>query len=603
MGEVMELVGWLSQYVLAEDVPALTKSCRERGYRSAADIVAAGEHSPRRLAALGVSTQLGRRMLLRELRRLEAPSPSVSEPDEPARLSAAQLEAVDSAAPPPGAGASPALSPEPEPEPEAEPEPVPEPAYLRLAAAAPSPASDWPIPPNSLRLPTLLQVAQRRLAFAQHLLSRSSAGGGATRVWRSAFELLDIDVVQLVGQLAVGEASPLDRVLSAAGLAPDKTVIVERHLGLVGLMGPSFRLDALAAMCFSKDARHGKHRGKWRSLVSELLLVDGGGGGGGGGGEASQRPARPSILSLTTSINATRHHSHAQLRQLSAAEKAIEAQLVAAVRALPTGVALRQAASEGAAEELHRLVHSGADVRSTDDTGCTALWLAAYHGHSRAVSLLVSHLDSADLEQPNEAGMTALMAAACHGSVDTLKVLLEAGVDWRKRDTDEGRTAMDWAKCGRTAGTAAAAAAAAATDAVLLLQSWLLEHGSVEETQAFLDEALRQAVTDGCEERPFFCERFLDFKTPIILPRQARDRHRKSCEAKPFFCCRVLRTELEVQRLVASGAKIDSVDGNGATPLHLAAGEPVDQSTRGPRMQPRVVGDWQETGKDLLSEG
>ena len=162
---------------------------------------------------------------------------------------------------------------------------------------------------------------------------------------------------------------------------------------------------------------------------------------------------------------------------------------------------------------------------------------------------------------------------------------------------------MDWAKCGRTAGTAAAAAAAAATDAVLLLQSWLLEHGSVEETQAFLDEALRQAVTDGCEERPFFCERFLDFKTPIILPRQARDRHRKSCEAKPFFCCRVLRTELEVQRLVASGAKIDSVDGNGATPLHLAAGEPADQSTRGPRMQPRVVGDWQETGKDLLSEG
>eukprot|EP01051_Picozoa_sp_SAG22_P002333 SAG22_NODE_102_length_20195_cov_3.248308_17_plen_538_part_00 len=510
MGEVMELVGWLSQYVLATDIPELAKSCRERGYRSAADIVAAGEHSPRRLAALGVSTQLGRRMLLRELRRLEAPSPSVSEPDEPARLSAARHEVIDSAAPPPDAGASPA--PSPEPEPEAEPEPVPEPAYLRLAAATPSPPSDWPIPPNSLRLPTLLQAAQRRLAFAQHLLSRSSAGGGATRVWRSAFELLDIDVVQLVGQLAVGEASPLDRVLGAAGLAPDKTEIVERHLGLVGLMGPSFRLDALAAMCFSKGARHGKHRGKWRSLVSELLLVDGDGGGGGGGGEASQRPAHPSILSLTTSINATRHHSHAQLRQLSAAEKAIEAQLVAAVRALPTGVALRQAASEGAVQELHRLVHSGADVRSTDDTGCTALWLAAYHGHSQAVSLLVSHLDGADLEHPNEAGMTALMAAACHGSTDTLKVLLEAGADWRKRDTDEGRTAMDWAKCGRTAGTAAAAAA---TDAVLLLQSWLLEHGSVEETQTFLDAALRQAVTDGCEKRPpFFLEAIFRFKNP-----------------------------------------------------------------------------------------
>ncbi len=506
----------LSLYVLAADVPVLALRCRERGYGNVDELVADAELTEKWLADLGVSTGPGRRMLLRELRRLkraQSASPSVSEPDEPLHVDA-RWAAITTV---------PALS-----QPKSEPELVANsrkpiksaaasfsgPPYLAMLTVRPSPGSEWPIPLDAVRLPTLLQSAQRRLAFAMHLVSRGSFGGGAVQVRRSPLEQLDLDVVELVGQLAVGEPAPIDRVLAAAGLDLDKTAIVERHLGLVGLMGSTFRLDALAAMCFNKDSRHGKHRGKWRSMVSELLLssdID---------GDGSRQVVRPSVLAMTTSITAGRHSTQARLRHLSEPEKLIETKLEHAVKALPTSIALREAASNGAVDELSRLIQSGVDLNSTDDTGCSALWLAAYHSHSRAVAVLIEA--SADIELPNEVGMTALMAAACCGSADTVRVLLQAGADWRKRDTDDGRTAIDWAK---NTGTATD------PDAVLLLQSWLLEHGTATEIEEFLNDALRQAVADG-----------------------------------------VLRTEVEVRRLVASGAQVDGVDSAGRCALHLAAG-------------------------------
>ena len=597
------LLGMLSQYVLAPDVPLLAESCRKRDYRSVSELVAGAELTDKWVAELGVSTAPARRMLLRELRRLkraEAASPSVSEPDEPlpmgdrqadlapkqavlrsARRSAGSAHAkVNRCSPrlgsglgltavPParsssvvaGSGAKSRLESTPRKRteskrksktnveagclketPAASVKPARAsvdgvdadairlvqcwqpagPSYLMLESATPSPGSDWPIPLASVRLPTLLQSAQRRLAFALHLVSRSSFGGGAAHVRRSPLERLDLDVVELVGQLVVGESAPIDWVLAIAGLASDKAAVVESHLGLVGLMGTTFRLDALATMCFNKDARHGKHRGKWRSLVSELLLPSE------SDSDSPKQLARPSLLAVTTSINAVRHRTQARLRHLSEPEKLIEAKLERAVKALPTGVALREAASKGAVEELSRLIQSGSDLNSTDDTGCSALWLAAYHSHASAVAVLIEA--SADIELSNEVGMTALMAAACCGSADTVRVLLEAGADWRKRDTDNGRRAIDWAKSSRS-GTAAD------PDAVLLLQSWLLEHGTATEVEQFLNEALRQAVANG-----------------------------------------VLRTELEVRRMVASGAKVDGVDSAGRSALHLAAGASLRRS-------------------------
>ena len=519
-GGVELLLGFLAQYVLATDVPLLRASCERLGYSSPADLIRGGPLTEKRLASLGVSTPIARRMLLRELKRLapaerpgaasvrlldcgDAASPSASEPDEP--------ELPRPMAP----SALPAEEPEPEPELQAV---EVGPPYLALTVAAPSAASDWPVPRGAVRLPTLLQAAQQRLAFALHLLSRSSVGGGAALVRISSLERMDLDVVELVGQLAVGDAAPIERVLSAAGLhTPAKKAVVERHLGLVGLMGSAHRLEALTAMYFHREMRHGKHRGKWSALVTELLLDDGGDS---GVTDAVMRMvAAPSVLAMTTALTASRHQNNAgaQLRRtLSDAEKQTRSLLEDAVRALPTGVALRHAATTGEAAEAARLLQSGADVDSTDDTGCSALWLAAFNNHAAAAESLIGA--GADVELPNEAGMTALMAAACHGSCSAVSTLLNAGADWRRRDTEEGRTAMDWAKGSRRA------------DATLVLQSWLLEHGSESETTAFLNEALRQAVTDG-----------------------------------------VLTTELEVKRLVASGAQVDGADVNGTTALYLAA--------------------------------
>ena len=69
--------------------------------------------------------------------------------------------------------------------------------YLAFIGTRPSPCS-----PHGARVPTHLQAAQRRLAFALALLPAAADGTPARR--RACFEIADSDVARLVGVLVAG---------------------------------------------------------------------------------------------------------------------------------------------------------------------------------------------------------------------------------------------------------------------------------------------------------------------------------------------------------------------------------------------------------------
>ena len=95
---------------------------------------------------------------------------------------------------------------------------------------------------------------------------------------------------------------------------------------------------------------------------------------------------------------------------------------------------------------VRALIACRADVHATDRWNRTALWLAAWWGHSSIVRLLIWH--RADVNVTSIYGQTALIAAAKRGDVATVRILLENGArtdpadDWR-------RTALEWAVKGR----------------------------------------------------------------------------------------------------------------------------------------------------------
>ncbi|XP_049798791.1 26S proteasome non-ATPase regulatory subunit 10-like [Schistocerca nitens] len=134
---------------------------------------------------------------------------------------------------------------------------------------------------------------------------------------------------------------------------------------------------------------------------------------------------------------------------------------------------LIEAFEEGDVEELLELIAAGADVRTRDSDGMTALHffaemgyvevvrslvergaevdarnssmetplhLAAIGGHSPIVRLLVAC--SADVNARNCYERTPLQFAAWHGYEETAAFLVEAGADTEARDKD-GRTYLD----------------------------------------------------------------------------------------------------------------------------------------------------------------
>ncbi|MGB6243870.1 ankyrin repeat domain-containing protein, partial [Gordonia sp. (in: high G+C Gram-positive bacteria)] len=80
-----------------------------------------------------------------------------------------------------------------------------------------------------------------------------------------------------------------------------------------------------------------------------------------------------------------------------------------------------------AARAARVLIDAGADVNAKDDMQDSAYLYAGAEGYDEILEMTLQH--GADLRSVNRFGGTALIPAAEHGSVTTVRRLIEAGVD------------------------------------------------------------------------------------------------------------------------------------------------------------------------------
>jgi len=105
--------------------------------------------------------------------------------------------------------------------------------------------------------------------------------------------------------------------------------------------------------------------------------------------------------------------------------------------------ALHWAAHVGDAQLARALLQAGADPRVRNDYGATPMSAAAEVG---ATAVLKELLDAhADVESPNTEGQTALMVVARTGRVDAAELLLKHGAKVDAREQWGGQTALMWA--------------------------------------------------------------------------------------------------------------------------------------------------------------
>lgn len=84
-------------------------------------------------------------------------------------------------------------------------------------------------------------------------------------------------------------------------------------------------------------------------------------------------------------------------------------------------------ARSGDASRLGAYVDAGVPVDLTNEKGDTLIMLAAYHGHTAAVTALLDR--GADPNRPNDRGQTPLAGAVFKGEDAVVRALLDGGAD------------------------------------------------------------------------------------------------------------------------------------------------------------------------------
>ncbi len=98
-------------------------------------------------------------------------------------------------------------------------------------------------------------------------------------------------------------------------------------------------------------------------------------------------------------------------------------------------MAFRQAAHDGALEQVKTFLKQGVNFNAVDEGGQTALMFAAFNGHSEIVLLLIE--EGAEIDQRDYLGRTALLYGATGPFPETIKILLDRGANPNLVDSDE----------------------------------------------------------------------------------------------------------------------------------------------------------------------
>src|SRR5580658_937886 len=105
--------------------------------------------------------------------------------------------------------------------------------------------------------------------------------------------------------------------------------------------------------------------------------------------------------------------------------------------------ALMWACYNGDADLVERLIKAGANVAAVNDYGASALQVAAVLADPRIIKDLLKA--GVNPDSPNAEGQTALMVVARSGNVESAKLLLDAGATVDAREAWGNQTALMWA--------------------------------------------------------------------------------------------------------------------------------------------------------------
>ncbi|XP_051163181.1 ankyrin repeat domain-containing protein 50 [Leptopilina boulardi] len=243
---------------------------------------------------------------------------------------------------------------------------------------------------------------------------------------------------------------------------------------------------------------------------------------------------------------------------------------------------LNLAARHGYSDVVRVLLAAGASADHADCDGWTALRAAAWGGHTQVVEQLLEHgakVDCADWDQ-----RTALRAAAWGGHEDIVKALLQHGADVNRTD-DEGRTALiaaaymghseivehlldfgakiDHADSdGRTA-LSVAALCVPSNHGYAKVVTILLERGAAVDHQD--KDGMTPLLVAAFEGHRDVCELLLEYEADVD--------HCDATGRTPLWAAASMGHGSVVALLLFWGCYVDSIDNEGRTVLSVAAAQ------------------------------
>jgi len=227
---------------------------------------------------------------------------------------------------------------------------------------------------------------------------------------------------------------------------------------------------------------------------------------------------------------------------------------------------LHQAAYDGNADEVRRLIRVGADVRKANLFGATPLMLASITGNTEVIRLLLDA--GAPADEANAEGQTPLMVVARTGNVEAAKLLLKKGANVDAHEKWGGQTALMWAAAQGQAGMIRLLVARGArVDERSTVRDWqrrVTAEGRPKDMNRGGLTPLLFAAREGCID----CMR-------VLLERGADINLADPDGTTPLILALLNRNYNAARFLIGAGADVNLWDIYGQTPLYVA----VDMNT------------------------
>ena len=228
--------------------------------------------------------------------------------------------------------------------------------------------------------------------------------------------------------------------------------------------------------------------------------------------------------------------------------------------------ALMWACYNGDADLVERLLKAGADVSVVNDYGASALQTAAVAADPRIIKALLKA--GVNPDSPNPEGQTALMVVARSGNVESAKLLLDAGAMVNAREQWGDQTALMWA-------------AAEAQPAMIKL---LLDHHADVNAHGAIRDWQRRVTAEGRPKNEnhggftplIYAARIGCIECAKVLLKGHADINLPDPDGETALLLAIINMHFDfASYLISAGADVNRWDFYGQTPLYAA----IDMAT------------------------